>query len=108
MFTSWYLSQNAPGVEKLFLFTLVLVVLYCVCSVIYPDGRKKAALKRSIVGLIIADAATEFAFYLGYMEYFPGYDSMGEPARMFPAVILPVIFFLCAWFFMRILNAMFR
>ena len=108
MFTSWYLSKNAPGVEYLFLFTSALVVLYCICSVIYPDGRKKAAIKRSAVGLIIADAATEFAFYLGYMEYFPGYDSMGEPARMFPAVILPVIFFLCAWFFMRILNDMFR
>lgn len=108
MFTSWYLSQNAPGVEKLFLFTLVLVVIYWVASLAYYDGRKKAAVKRSAVGFLIADAATEFAFYLGYMEYFPGYDSLGEPARMFPGVILPVVFFLCAWFFMRILNDMFR
>ena len=60
------------------------------------------------MGLAAADAMIEFAYYLGYMEYFPGYESLGEPARMFPGVVFPVLFFVCFWFFVRIMNDMLR
>lgn len=108
MFTSWYLSNNAPGVESLFLFTLVVAVVYCVASVVYKDGRTFHAIKRAFIGLVVADLMTEFAYYLGYMEYFGDYDSLGETARMFPGVVFPVIFFVCSWFFVKIMNDMLR
>lgn len=108
MFTSFYLSRTAEGVEILFLFTLACALAYFVGCMVYHDGRTRPAIKRALVGLAVADAMTEFAYYLGYMEYFPGYDSLGEAARLFPGVAFPVIFFLCGWFFIRILNDMFR
>lgn len=108
MFASWYLSHNAPGVERLFLLTLVCAVVYFAGCMVYHDGRTVPAIKRAVAGLVVADFMTEFAYYLGYMEYFPGYDSMGEAARMFPGVVFPVIFFVCSWFFVRIMNDMFR
>ena len=56
MFTSWSLSKNAPGVEYLFLFIAALEVLYCICSVIYPDGRKKAAKRQPEMDRLVAEA----------------------------------------------------
>ena len=108
MFASWYLSQTAQGVESLFLFTLICMAAYLIGCMAYHDGRTRPAIKRAVVGLVVADLMTEFAYYLGYMEYFPGYDSLGEPTRMFPGVVFPVLFSVCCWFFVRILNDMFR
>lgn len=108
MFASWYLSNNAPGAEKLFLFTLICGVAYLAASFSYRDGRTVPALKRTLIGLVVADFMIEFAYYLGYMEYFPGYDSMGEATKMFPGVVFPVIFFVCSWFFVKIMNDMLR
>ena len=108
MFTSFYLSRVAEGVEMLFLFTLGCALVYFLGCLTYRDGRTPRAIKRALMGLGVADAMVEFAYYLGYMEYFPGYDSLGEPTRMFPGVVFPVLFAVCCWFFVRILNDMFR
>ena len=108
MFTSFYLSRTAPGVENLFWFTLICAVVYFAGCLTYRDGRTPRAIKRDVIGLLVADAMTEFAYYLGYMEYFPGYDSLGEAARMFPGIAFPIIFFVCSWFFVKIMNDMLR
>lgn len=108
MFTSFYLSHTAEGVENLFWFTLACAVVYFVGCLTYRDGRTPRAIKRALIGLAVADAMVEFAYYLGYMEYFPGYESLGEAARMFPGVAFPVIFFVCSWFFVKIMNDMLR
>ena len=108
MFTSWYLSSNAPGVEKLFLITAAMVAVYCLISVAYGEGRTRAAIKRSAIGLLCAELMTEFAYYMSYMEYFNGLASPEDVAKIFPGILLPIIFFLCAWLFVKILNNMFR
>ena len=108
MFTSWYLSNNAPGVEKLFLFTLCVTVAYCLLSVIYAEGRTAPAIKRSAIGLLVAEVMTECAYGLGFMEYFNKQYIPEDPARMFPAVVFPVLFFACSWLFVKILNNMLR
>ena len=108
MFTSFYLSRTAEGVENLFWFTLACAVVYYVGCLTYRDGRTPRASTRALIGLAVADAMVEFAYYLGYMEYFPGYESLGEAARMFPGVAFPVIFFVCSWFFVKIMNDMLR
>ena len=108
MFTSFYLSRVAEGVEMLFLFTLGCALVYFLGCLTYRDGRTPRAIKRALMGLAAADAMIEFAYYLGYMEYFPVYESLGEPALMFPCVVFPVLFFVCFWFFVRIMNDMLR
>lgn len=108
MFTSWYLSNNVLGVEKLFLFTLCVMAAYCVLSVLYAEGRTAPALKRSLIGFLVAEVMTEGGYWLGYMDYFNRLTPMTEPARMFPAVVVPVLFTVCCWLFVRILNNMLR
>ena len=51
MFTSFYLSRVAEGVEMLFLFTLGCALVYFLGCLTYRDGRTPRAIKRALMGL---------------------------------------------------------
>ncbi len=106
MFASWYLSHNAQGVERLFLFTLCCAVAYFLGCLIYKHGRTFPAIKRAAIVFVVADVITELVYYLSYMAYFPGYEVMDVPARMIPGAIFPVIFFGASWLLVKVMNDM--
>ena len=108
MFTSWYLSHNAQGVELLFLFTLCCAVGSFLACLIYKEGRSFSAIKRAAVIYAVADVITELVYYLSYMAYFPGYEATDIPARMLPGAVFPVIFFGASWLLVKVMNDMLR
>ena len=71
MFTSFYLSRVAEGVEMLFLFTLGCALVYFLGCLTYRDGRTPRAIKRALMGLAAADAMIEFAYYLAIWNISP-------------------------------------
>ena len=93
MFVSWYLSRNTAGLGAMFIIILLCAVACAGFCLYFPSGRKKAALVRLAVALLAADVMTELTCYLGYMGYFPGHDPMTQPARLFPTVFFPVLYF---------------
>lgn len=105
MFTSWYLTNNVPGLKALFPITLICAVacvIFCLC---FKNGRNKPALIRLAVALVAADLMTELVYYLGYMSYLPVQEPV-TAARLFPSVLFPVLYFGCAGALMKVFNDM--
>lgn len=106
MFTSWYLSQNAPGLKALFPIAVVCAVVCAVFCLYFKNGRGKKALIRLAVALLVADLMTELTCYLGYMAYFPGHDPVTQAARLLPTALFPLLYFGCAALLTKLLNDM--
>lgn len=104
MFTAWYLSNNAPGLKALFVFTLICAVAGAAFCLYFKNGRTKKALVRLLVALLAAELLTELSYYLGYMAYFPGHDPVSQAARLLPSILFPVLYFGCAGLLIKLFN----
>lgn len=104
MLTSWYLSQNAQGLNALFVITVICAVAGAVFCLYFKNGRTKKALVRLLVALLAADLMTELSYYLGYMAYFPGHDPVTVAARLLPSVLFPVLYFGGAGVLIKVFN----
>ena len=105
MFTSFFLARNAPGLESLFWVTLAIFAAYSIGCIAHRYGRTVQAIKRAAIGLVLVEIMTELVYYLGFMKFFPGYEIVDEVGRLYPTILLPVIYAVCSWGFICILNS---
>lgn len=104
MFTSWYLTNNAPGLKALFPITLICAAACVIFCLYFKNGRTKPALIRLAVALVAADLMIELTYYLGYMAYFPGHDPVTAAARLLPSALFPVLYFGGAGVLIKVFN----
>lgn len=108
MYVAWYLWKTLPEASSMLPWTLAVVGIYILGVLIYREGRTPGGIKRCLIGLIIADFMTEFGWYLGYMEFFPGYEVADRVFRLMPGFVLCPLFFGGCWWMVKMLNRMLR